>query len=130
MKKPSLVGQVTHAASHPVSSLAYAAGVVRGFAAAVLRVAAGERGPVMPGDLPGPVAAPVEEDVAPDEVEEVPFAEVPFAETPEETDDLPDGVVATLQAHDPVGDPVDHAAMRASLSESDTLRRAAERLPD
>lgn len=64
MKKEPFVDQVTHAATHPVSSLAYAAGLVRGFAASVLRVAAGEKGPVMPGHLPGPVAAPVEEDVS------------------------------------------------------------------
>jgi hypothetical protein len=57
------VVRVARAATHPVSSFAYAAGVVRGFAASVLRVAAGERGPLMPGDLRGPVAAPVEEDV-------------------------------------------------------------------
>jgi len=53
---------------NPIGSVAYAFGVLRGLAASLIRVAAGERGPVLPGYLPGPVAAPVEENVRPDEV--------------------------------------------------------------
>lgn len=52
----------------PVALAAYSFGIVRGFVASMIRVAAGEQGPVIPGYLPGPVAAPVEEDVRPEEV--------------------------------------------------------------
>jgi hypothetical protein len=54
-------------AVRPLSSVAFAFGLVRGFAASLLRVAAGEKGPIVPGFLPGPVACPVEEDVAPED---------------------------------------------------------------
>ncbi|MFL6060214.1 MAG: hypothetical protein ACJ72E_03210 [Marmoricola sp.] len=52
----------------PVALTAYTFGVVRGFVASMIRVAAGEQGPVIPGYLPGPVAAPVEEDVEPEDI--------------------------------------------------------------
>jgi len=52
------------AARHPIQTMAWSFGVLRGLAASLIRVAAGERGPVIPGYLPGPVAAPVEENVA------------------------------------------------------------------
>jgi len=54
--------------------------VLRRLASSVIRVAAGERGPVIPGWLPGPVAAPVEEDVTPDEVQRFELVEPPADE--------------------------------------------------
>jgi hypothetical protein len=67
-------------AVRPLSSVAFVVGLVRGFAASVLRVAAGEKGPVVPGHLPGPVAAPVEEDVAPEETTRLLTVEEPSTE--------------------------------------------------
>ena len=68
MKPAEVVDPVVDAAKHPLKTVAWTIGVLRGLAASVIRVAAGEKGPVIPGYLPGPVAAPVEEDVAPEDV--------------------------------------------------------------
>jgi hypothetical protein len=65
------------AALHPFKTLAWAFGVLRGLAASVIRVAAGERGPVIPGYLPGPVAAPVEENVKHEDVVPFPVVDAP-----------------------------------------------------
>jgi hypothetical protein len=68
MKPAEVVDPVVDAAKHPLRAAAWTYGVLRGLAASVIRVAAGKRGPVIPGYLPGPVAAPVEENVAPEDV--------------------------------------------------------------
>jgi hypothetical protein len=64
----SVLRRVASAAAHPLSTAAYSFGLARGFTASMLRVAAGDQGPVIPGYLPGPLAAPVEENVVPADV--------------------------------------------------------------
>lgn len=68
MKSEAVLDPVLDAAKHPVRTAAWTFGIVRGLAASLIRVAAGRKGPVVPGYLPGPVAAPVEENVAPEDV--------------------------------------------------------------
>ncbi|RNL78433.1 hypothetical protein [Nocardioides marmorisolisilvae] len=68
MKPGNVVDPVVDAAKHPLKTTAWAVGLMRGIAASVIRVAAGEKGPVIPGYLPGPLAAPVEENVAHEDV--------------------------------------------------------------
>jgi hypothetical protein len=68
MKTDDVVDPVVDAAKHPLRTAAWSFGVLRGLAASLIRVASGQRGPVIPGYLPGPVAAPVEEDVKHEDV--------------------------------------------------------------
>lgn len=82
MKPAQVVDPVVDAAKHPIRTTAWAVGLVRGIAASVIRVAAGERGPVIPGFLPGPVAAPVEEDVAHTDVVRYDLIDAPDAGAP------------------------------------------------
>ncbi|MFL6155684.1 MAG: hypothetical protein ACJ72D_06335 [Marmoricola sp.] len=63
---------VSRAASDSVSVFARCAGILKGFGAELIRVAAGERGPVIPGFLPGPSHAPIEEGAHEESPEEVP----------------------------------------------------------
>lgn len=79
MKPAEVVDPVVDAAKHPLRTTAWAVGLLRGLAAAVIRVAAGEKGPVIPGYLPGPVAAPVEENVAPEDVVHYDLIDAPEA---------------------------------------------------
>ncbi|MFL6157874.1 MAG: hypothetical protein ACJ72D_17410 [Marmoricola sp.] len=173
MKPEEVVDPVVDAAKHPLRTAAWSFGVLRGLAASVIRVASGQRGPVIPGHLPGPVAAPVEEDVkhedvsrydlidapaphpaavveaAPERAPEPPhesFANEPkavtrdsahgragadaeiddwYGETDEEDSEGEGFVLEALAAGD-TGDPVATGDLKAILSESETLRRAAE----
>lgn len=95
MKRTPDLGDIAHAATHPLPTLAYVAGLVRGFAASMLRVAAGEKGPVVPGHLPGPVAAPVEEDVSTeDTVTLLEVAPERAAQPEDQAEDLPEDPTA------------------------------------
>ena len=83
MKPAAALDPVVDAAKHPLRTVAWSFGVLRGLAASVIRVASGERGPVIPGNLPGPVAAPVEENVAPAEVHHFELVEAAPEREPE-----------------------------------------------
>lgn len=67
----NLVEQVARAVRHPLATFSYSVGLARGFAISMFRVAAGEQGPLLPGHLPGPIAAPIEENVGPDDIARV-----------------------------------------------------------
>lgn len=154
MKRPAVVDQAAHAVLHPVETTAQVVGVARGLAATAVHLAEGARDRVLgqasdqPPPWPSEEFTPAAEQREPEEPHES-FATEPSAvdrssehgegghdETiddwyAEDGDDpLPDGVVATLEAGDPVGDPVDHAAIKETLSEAETMRRAAERQPE
>jgi hypothetical protein len=172
MKPAQVDDPVVDAAKHPLRTTAWAFGLVRGIAASVIRVAAGEKGPVIPGDLPGPVAAPLEEDVKHEDVVrfdvfEAPAAEVPdvepalqrepeppheaFAHEPTavtrdsahgrasgdadiddwygdalEPESEGDGFVLEALAAGDSGEAVDAGELKAILSESEILRKAAD----
>jgi hypothetical protein len=149
MKKPGVVEVVTH----PVSSVAFAVGLVRGAAVAVLRVAGGPlSAEPTAADEPPPHAVPIAR-VEPAEQRLPAPANAAFAHEPHsvsahhspsrrdeaavddwyadaELDADPgaepaaDSVVEALARNDlPGEDQVDHEAIRSVLSESEVLRR-------
>lgn len=164
MRKTAVLGQLVHAASHPVSTASYVVGVVRGLGAEVIRTgaeligsrpeegASAARGPVTPFEpvrlVPEPHAEAAPQ-VAPEPLNES-FATEPTAVTRasahggggrdadiddwlgeaeleiDPTGDLATGsVVEALELGDRPGeDQVDHAAVKAVLSESQRLRGA------
>ncbi|MCW2786837.1 MAG: hypothetical protein JWP74_3354 [Marmoricola sp.] len=153
MKTSPLVGTVTRAATHPVSTTAFVAGVVRGAAASIIRTFAGNDdkadtkvrselphqalavGPVTeaaPQRLPGPVGEPFTTE--PSAVTRTSAhgghgddALIDDWEGDIEESPAAGSVVEALELGDGVGDLVDHDAIRAVVTESATLRRDAER---
>jgi hypothetical protein len=145
MGTPTLVQKTIHAATHPISSAAYVVGLVRGSTAALVRAAAGSGGPAKAEWSPTP--APL-----PDEAVETPESEIArdLAVAPEPADpadydeyddtaapaldaEPADSVVEALRRNDPGEDPaadVDESVIKAILSESETLRRAADTRKD
>ncbi|MBO9523953.1 MAG: hypothetical protein J7518_20655 [Nocardioidaceae bacterium] len=134
MGTPSLVQRTIHAATHPVSSAAYVVGVVRGTAAALLRAAAGSGGPAAAEWRPTPEPLPDEAVETPESeiVRDLAAAPDPVAEDlADRYDDEPgldataEGVIEALRQGDH-GPPVDEGELKAIISESETLRRAAD----
>lgn len=163
MKKAAVLDQVTHAATHPISTAAYVLGIARGIGAGVIRTASDLFGrgahdthdshdheppaspePLRPVPAPHAEAAP---QVAPEPPKES-FATEPTAVTrasahggrgdDAEIDDwrgdaeleidpsaepAAGSVVEALERNDRPGeDQVDHAAVKAVLTESERLR--------
>lgn len=144
MTTPALFERATHAARHPVATAAYLAGLVRGTAAALLRAASGGGGPATgewtppPEPLTDEAVETPESEIARDLAdapgparEREPEPARPVEDWYDETDhpDLDaepaEGVVEALERGDRDED-LDEGELNAILSESETLRKAAD----